>query len=79
LIGVYKLLSHSLNKKTMKKLLVAIAVVASIGVTLSKNNTSVKMNYDLMIEAGADEEEAMDVAAEAYFCDGFTLGEALEL
>jgi hypothetical protein len=65
----------------MKKLLVAIAVVASIGVSLSENNIiSTIANYDAVLEmSGGDEELAMDVAAEAYFCNGATLGEAKEL
>ena len=64
----------------MKKLLVAIAVVASIGLNLPDNDTHVKMNYDFCIEElEMSEEDAMDIAAEAYFCEGATLGEAKEL
>ncbi len=63
----------------MKKLLVAIAVVASIGVTLSENNViSIKPKYDALVNCiGSD--GAMDAAAEAYFCNGATLGEAMAL
>ncbi len=63
----------------MKKLLVAIAVVASIGVTLSENDVfKVKANYkEAFAMSYGDEDYAMSVAAEAYFCNGATLGEAL--
>lgn len=64
----------------MKKLLVAIAVVTSIGVTLLENNVvSLNAKYNALRNCCTDEDEAMDIAVTAYTEWGYTLGEALAL
>ncbi len=68
----------------MKKLLVAIAVVASIGVTLSENNVvslnnnrvNVQPKYVALVFSGLSSDDAMDGAATAYYCYGCTLAQA---
>ncbi len=71
----------------MKKVLVAIAVVASIGVTLVENNVaslnsnkvSFNANYRALTTCCTDEAEALEIATTAFTEWGYTLGEARAL
>lgn len=64
----------------MKKLLVAIAVVASIGVTLSENNVmNLNAKFNALRNCCTDDEEAMEIAFTAYTEWGYTLGQAQAL
>jgi hypothetical protein len=52
----------------MKKLLIALAVVASIGVTLSENNVvSTTPQYVDLLRSGYDEESAANEAFGMYY------------
>jgi hypothetical protein len=64
----------------MKKLLVALAVIASIGVTLSENNvvsspnTNYHPNYHYWMSEGVSQQDAYTAAVNVGYYYGLSLG-----